>query len=338
MLQEIYIPEFQNSAGKLHDICLTYQFFGRDPEHAPVVLVNHALTGNSQVSGDNGWWNAIVGRGKAIDTDTYSVLAFNIPGNGYNGNEHHLIHNYKEFRLKDVAKLQSIALQKLGISKLFAIIGGSIGGALAWELAVLQPNLAEIIIPIASDYKTTDWVLANCKVQDQILNNSSEPVKDARMHAMTFYRTPQSLTHKFKRSKHTEEPLFKVESWLKYHGDQLDSRFLLASYKLMNHLLTTIDISEGTNNFIEVAQKINSSIHLITIDSDWFFLAEENWDTYVNLSMVKKDIRINEIKSIHGHDAFLIETNQVENILRPIFKTEHKSELNGTQVKGRIKL
>lgn len=319
MLQEIIIPKFKNNAGRIQDIYLSYQVFGQDLHEAPVVLVNHSLTGNSQITGENGWWNEIVGRGKTIDTEIFSVLAFNIPGNGFNGKEEQLIENYKDFSLRDVAKLQLYALEELELSSLFAIVGGSIGGALAWEIAALKPEIAENIIPIAADYKATDWVLANCKVQDQILNNSSSPVKDARMHAMTFYRTPQSLTKKFNRGKNGENPEFKVEGWLQYHGDKLEERFQLASYKLMNHLLTTIDISAGTGNYLDVAGKIEGNIHIVTVNSDWFFLAEENWDAYVNLSLIKNNINIQEIRSIHGHDAFLIECSQIRKILKPIF-------------------
>lgn len=320
MLQEIYIKNFKNSAGGNQDIHLSFQQFGQPFELAPTVLVNHALTGNSQITGDNGWWSGIVGPGKTIDTNHYAVLAFNIPGNGFSGKKEDLIENYKDFSLKDIARIQKLALEELKINKLFAIIGGSIGGALAWELAALQPDLAENIIPIATDYKATDWVLANCKVQEQILNNSSSPVKDARMHAMTFYRTPQSLGKKFNRSREEIKPCYKVEGWLQYHGDKLEERFQLASYKLMNHLLTTIDISNGSGNCLEAAERIKGHIHIITVNSDWFFLADENWETYVDLSLAKSNVSINEIKSIHGHDAFLIEASQLVRFLKPVFK------------------
>ena len=324
MLQELCLKDFENSAGTVQDIYLSFQQFGQNPDTAPVVLINHALTGNSQITGKLGWWTNIVGPEKCIDTEKFSILAFNIPGNGFNGKKEHLIDNYKEFTLSDIAKIQALALQQLKIEKLFAIIGGSIGGALAWELAALKPDLAENIIPIATDYKATDWVLANCKVQEQILNNSKEPVKDARMHAMTFYRTPQSLSKKFNRTKEEVKPCYKVEGWLQYHGDKLEERFQLASYKLMNHLLTTIDISKGSENYLEEAKKIEGNIHIVTVNSDWFFLADENWDTYVNLSLVKNNVSIHEIRSIHGHDAFLIEAAQLARFLNPVFGSINK--------------
>src|SRR5690606_1073942 len=318
MLSKLIIEDFENSTGSRQDIVLSYQIFGQPLEEAPVVLVNHALTGNSEVSGERGWWKELIGEWKSIDTRHFSILAFNMPGNGFSEAEENLLDNYQEFTLRDIARIQSKALEKLGISKLHAIIGGSIGGALAWELAALRPELAENIIPIATDYKTTDWVLAHCKVQDQILRNSSTPVYDARMHAMTFYRSPQSFTEKFHRSKDEVTSEFQIQSWLSHHGKKLETRFQLAAYKLMNHLLTTIDISRGTGRYIEVAKKIEGHIHIIPVNSDWFFLAEEDSETYVNLSLVKDNGSIRQISSIHGHDAFVIEHRHLSRILNPL--------------------
>ena len=321
-LQELQISGFRNSAGTLQDIVVSFQSFGPAIGNAPVVLVNHALTGNSLVTGKKGWWKELVGPDKVINTNRYTVLAIDMPGNGSTEKNHHLIQNYKEFTLQDYAKIYVQVLEMLGINRLFAAIGGSIGGALAWELAVLQPDLIEHLIPVATDYKATDWVLAHCRVQEQILNNSVTPVHDARMHAMTFYRTPQSLRSKFNLRTHGCNGEHGVCDWLSHHGRALEGRFRLASYKLMNHLLTTVDISRGTGNYLEAAAKINAHIHIITIDSDWFFLAEENWEAYVDLSCSKAAISIHEVKSIHGHDAFLIEHRQVANFLKPIFNSQ----------------
>ncbi|GAA4315018.1 alpha/beta fold hydrolase [Pontixanthobacter gangjinensis] len=330
MLQEITIENFKNSAGTVQDIHLSYQFFGKKPTEAPIILVNHALTGNSLVTGSKGWWKELIGKNKCIDINRFCVLAFNIPGNGFKGPEDQFFENYKEFRLRDIAEIQAQALEKLNITKLFAIIGGSIGGALAWELAVLKPELAENIIPIACDYKSTDWLVANCRIQGHILNNSSNPVHDARMHAMTFYRTPQSLAQKFEGKRNRENQAFEVENWLLHHGEKLKNRFTLPSYKLMNHLLTTIDISDGTGNHLEAASRIKGDIHIVTVNSDLFFLAEENWNSYVELSLLKNNISIHEIRSIHGHDAFLIETDQLNKFLKPIFQSTIQANENNT--------
>ena len=327
VLQYINISNYTTKSGKTTAITLSYQLFGKPLHEAPIVLINHALTGNSNVTGEGGWWTQIVGPGKVIDTNLYTVLAFNIPGNGQDQNPSNLIENYKDFTARDIAQIFVLALEDLKITQLFAVIGGSVGGGLAWELAALRPSLIEHLIPVASDWKSTDWLLANCHIQDRILNNSSEPLADARMHAMSLYRTPESLKSKFDRTFQDGEAIFAVESWLNYHGNVLNERFQLAAYKMMNQVLRTIDITQGQQDFIQVASKITSNIHIITINSDLFFKPEENWETYVDLKTHKDNVTISEIQSIHGHDAFLIEFAQLEVILEGIFRMVSKSHM-----------
>ncbi|MCF6294653.1 MAG: alpha/beta fold hydrolase [Flavobacteriaceae bacterium] len=318
-LQYINIDNYETANGSRLDINLSYQTFGKNLNEAPIVLVNHALTGNSNVCGQNGWWQDLIGKDKCIDTSTYAVLAFNIPGNGYDGITENLIDNYKDFNTRDIAKIFALGLEQLNISHLFAVIGGSVGGGIAWELAALKPDLIEYVIPIAADWKSTDWLIANCYIQDNILNNSNMPLSDARIHAMTLYRTPESLAAKFGRTK-KDVQLFNVESWLHHHGKVLNKRFQLTAYKMMNQVLRTIDILYNRGDFLEVASAIKSHIHIITINSDLFFKSEENWNTYVALKSIKENVTIGEIKSIHGHDGFLIEYEQLSKLLDPVFQ------------------
>jgi homoserine O-acetyltransferase len=318
MLNSLKIEQFKtHNSSSYGSIPLSYETFGRPLGTAPIVLVNHALTGNSSVVGKHGWWKDLIGEDKCIDTSQYSILAFNIPGNGYDG---FLIDNYEDFSVFDVAKLFLKGLELLKINSLFAVIGGSLGGSVTWQMAVLRPELTEHIIPIASDWKATDWVLAQCRIQKQLLENSSQPLEDARMHAMTFYRTPQSLTAKFDRTKQLGSKNYDVENWLQSHGEKLQKRFHLKAYKLMNHLLTTTNVTDGTRDFIDSAKRIKGAIHLIGIDSDQFYLNEEINRSYLTLSEFKSNISFSEINSIHGHDGFLIEFDQLTEMLKDIFQ------------------
>ncbi|HMI07651.1 MAG TPA: hypothetical protein VK528_08915, partial [Flavobacterium sp.] len=220
----------------------------------------------------------------------------------------------------DIASVFWKGLGILNIENLFAIIGGSLGGGIAWEMAALKPNAIENLIPIATDWKATDWVIANVLVQDQILNNSDNPIPDARTHAMLLYRTPQSLTRKFNRNKSGDN--FDIEDWLIHHGIKLQNRFRLASYKLMNHLLRTINIVNAKEEFLQTASKIESNIHLVAVDTDLFFIPSETRQTYEVLQLIKSNVFYHEIQSIHGHDAFLIEYEQLSKIIQPIFNTQ----------------
>jgi homoserine O-acetyltransferase len=319
-LQTIELQQFELQSGARFDIDLSYQVFGQPLHTAPVVLVNHALTGNSQLCGSNGWWQTIVGSGKVIDTDTYTVVAFNIPGNGFGEPSVQLTKHYTEFTAADMARSFIAGLDQLQIDHLYAIIGGSLGGGLVWELAKLRPQLAKHLVPIAADWKATDWLVANCYIQDQILNNSSRPVQDARRHAMTFYRTPESLNTKFQGE--CQDPVRNVKSWLDYHGEALERRFSAGAYKMMNQLLKTIRFAETREEFLNKARDISGHIHLITINSDLLFKPEENWNSFIDLKTVKDNVSIGEIKSIHGHDAFLIEHQQLTKLLKPIFQNK----------------
>lgn len=319
-LKHITLQNFNSEKGIVTNaITLSYQLFGKKLHTAPVVLINHALTGNSNVAGENGWWRDLVGEDKVINTKKYTVIAFNIPGNGFDGL---VIENYKDFVARDIANIFLKGLETLKIKELFAIVGGSLGGGIAWEMAVLNPKITTHLIAIATDWKSTDWLIANCQIQEQFLTNSSNPVHDARMHAMLCYRTPESFKERFQRSKNKDLEIFNVESWLLHHGAKLQERFQLSAYKLMNQLLKTIDVTKGRDE--NVLDTIEANIHIIGVNSDLFFTAEENKETHKHLALTNPNVTYNEINSVHGHDAFLIEYKQLEKIIVPIFNKNYK--------------
>lgn len=318
-LSYITLENYTTFAGETTLVNLSYQVFGPALGTAPVVLITHALTGNSQVTGEGGWWTSLVGPEKAIDTEKYTVVAFNIPGNGHDGLEENLYDNYKIFTAKDVARIFSIGLEKLGVTKLFANVGGSLGGGIAWELSVLKPLLAKHLIVVATDWKASDWVIANTMIQESILENSCNPLHDARMHAMLMYRTPDSFTLKFNRTKNDNLGIFNIESWLQYHGKKLEERFQLSAYKQLNYILSSIDVSSGYANFKEAIYSLTADIHMVTVDSDALFTLKEDKETVRQLREIKQSVNHQVIRSIHGHDAFLIEFDQLDNFMYPIF-------------------
>ena len=289
---------FTTNVGEIKEIPLSYQLFGKDLYSAPVILINHALTGNSDVAGENGWWKTLVGENKVIDTNKFSILCFNVPGNGF---DDFFIDDYQNFTTKDIAILFLQGLKELNINKLFALVGGSIGGSIAWEMLAQKTDLAQHFIPIATDYKTSDWLHSQCLVQQFLLESNEKPLEKARIHAMLCYRTPESLNFRFKNEFDAEKKIRKSQDWLNYHGKALNERFSLKAYRLMNHLLMTINVPE--KNILSIEAKI----HLIAVDSDLFFPAFEIKKTNDLLKSNHKKSTYNEIKSMHGHDAFLME-------------------------------
>ena len=295
---------------------LSFQTFGQDYNTAPIVLVNHPLTGDSRVTGEFGWWNNLIGESKPIDTNTYAIISFNIPGNGFDGN---LIDDFESWNTGTIARYFYEGLKQLGVGHLHTVMGGSLGAGISWEMAALYPDFITNLIPVGGDWKSTDWMIANTFVQKQILALSSDSLDVARMHAMLCYRTPESFKIKFNRTVNEELGLFNVESWLSYHGEKLTNRFQVQAYKTMNHLLGSIDITRDGRTFEEIVNSIKSSIHIFSIDSDLFFPLSEDKETVERAKKVGVTINHQIITSKYGHDAFLMESEKVVPLLSPIF-------------------
>lgn len=324
MVKTLVIDQFTTISGAEYEqLPVSYRVFGPDLHQAPIICINHALTGNANVSGETGWWRDLVGPDKAIDTQCFTVLAFDIPGNGANG---FVIENYQDFTAKDMARLLLMALSKLGVNELHALIGASLGGGIAWEMIALTPKLCRHFIPVASDCESSDWLIANCHLQEQILLNSKQPVPDARKHAMMCYRTPQSFSRRFQRKKQANQPLFQVESWLNHHGDSLDKRFSLQAYLLMNQLLKTVD--SGIRDNPKRAAQISAQIHLVAIDSDLFYPVTDTQELFQLLKqhLAPTQVDYHEINSPHGHDAFLIEKQQTAHIMNLILNSKQRHQ------------
>ena len=316
-IKTISILDFKTHSGAVFDsIKLYYQQFGKQIGTAPVVLVNHSLTGDSKLTGEGGWWNEMIGPDKIIDTNRYTVLGFNIPGNGVMDQT---FSNPEDFHAGDIAFLFLKGLHALDIKFLHALIGGSIGGGIAWEMIAIEPKLCKFLVPVAADWKANDWIIANTFLQNRILKNSKKPLEDARIHAMLTYRTPQSFDSRFGRTKNQELEVYNIESWLMYHGDKLAKRFKLKAYQMMNHLLASVNIEREGKSVEDIIKKINAEIHLIAIDSDLFFTPGEDRKTFEIGKKIKKNIFYHELTSIHGHDAFLIENEKMAQILAKIF-------------------
>ena len=188
------------------------------------------------------------------------------------------------------------------------------GASCPVRMLALNKSLFENFIPIASDWKSADWVIGNCYVQDRILNTSNRPIFDARIHAMTTYRTPESFTKKFGRSLR-REGFYNMESWLEHHGDKLEERFTLSAYKMMNQVLRTINVADDLDGFVTKMEGVETFIHMININSDLFFKINETYDTYNTLKSFGFNVKFNTIDSEDGHDAFLIEFEQISNFI-----------------------
>lgn len=312
--------EFKTQTGFVYkNFEISYQLFGKPLHKAPIILVLHPLTANSNVAGKKGWWQKIISKKGTIDLEKYTVIAFNILGNGYDEKPENLIYNYEDFSCKDLAFIFKKALEKLNIQKLHSIMGASLGGMIAWEFLMRFPKFSEQYIFISTDWKTTDWILGYVQVQKQILQNSRFPMHDARMMGMLFFRSPESFAEKFKNQKEEKSNIPKVKSWLFHHAKTIENRYTLPAYKMVTHLKTTCKMGYTKKDFKDFAKKIQAKIIQIAVDSDLLYPSKENKKTHQILKKMKKNSYYEEMKSIHGHDSFLIEYEQLKTILKNYF-------------------
>jgi homoserine O-acetyltransferase len=326
-MKNIRTIDFQNfnlEKGKMQElISLSYQIVGQPIGSAPVIVVNHSLTGNSNICGRNGWWNGIIGEGKTIDTESYTIITFNIPGNGYNENPEDLIQNYRDFTIRDISTLFWEGLFNLKVNSLFAVIGGGLGGAIAWEMAVLQPKRIENLIPIATDWKTTDRIIANVLIQDQLLNNSEDAMVDARYYANLYFKNPVYVNQLFRRTNVETSSITAIEKCISNQN-----KCQISGYRLMNFIQKSNDLCRNRADFTSIIRSIHATIHLIGIDTDGIYSVDENRITFLKLRKFKTDVFYHEIESNFGQDAYLNETATIASFLQPIFKSKQISVRN----------
>ena len=316
MLPSIRISDFETvQKQRLAPFPLAYEVFGQPLGSAPLILVGHALTANSTLVGEKGWWEPIVGPQKAIDTDRASVLCFNIPGNGYDG---FFFDNEDYLTATDIARIFILGLKALDISEVALFVAGSIGGGIAWSMIAQNEVRFKRFVPIATDWKSTDWVIAHCHIQERLLQEETEwGLKLARQHAMLTYRTPQSFDTRFQRERKSSK--YAVESWLDYHGDALSARFHAKAYRHLNRILRQIDAVPEGQTFESVFAPVQTEFFVVSITSDLLFIPTEDDKTVNALRALGKPTDHFKIYSLHGHDAFLIEHDQVAAVIKGIW-------------------
>jgi homoserine O-acetyltransferase len=330
---------------KLHSVNIRYETCGTlDAEGSNAILVLHALSGNSHVTGyfseqdtKPGWWNDMVGPGKAIDTEKYYVVCSNVIG-GCSGSTGPRsvnpatseIYNldFPVITIADMVRAQFRLMQHLQIDKWLAVIGGSMGGMQVLEWAVSYPEHVHSAIAIATTARLSpqsiafDWVGREAIMTDPNWQNGNylehppeKGLSTARMLAHITYLSDESMSRKFGRDLQESEQYsfdfaknFKVESYLKYQGQTFVDRFDANSYLYITRAMDYFDISERTGGDLAAAlAKVKSSFLIVSFSSDWLFPTAESREIVNALIANSIEVSFCEIKSGYGHDAFLLE-------------------------------
>jgi len=320
----------------------TYGELSEDRDNA--VLVCHALSGSHHAAGtraedpeDVGWWDNMIGPGKPVDTDKLHVISCNNLG-GCHGSTGPRSPNPASGRpyggdfpvvtVDDWVESQRLLLDRMGIERLFAVIGGSLGGMQGLRWAQLHPDRVENVAAIAVTPRlTAENIAFNDIARQSIMRDPHYCERDpdapdqpmnglavARMLAHVTYVSGDLMAQKFGRQrrggggpKYGFGVEYEVESYLRYQGDKFASRFDPNTYLLMTKALDYFDLSDGHGGDLDAALKgVASRILLVSFRSDWRFSPEMSRELLRSLLANRVDVSYAELDSQQGHDSFLL--------------------------------
>jgi homoserine O-acetyltransferase len=327
----LHFPEpFELENGiSLQGIDITYTTSGTlNRQKDNVVWVFHALTGNAEPSA---WWPGLFGSGNFFDPEDYFIVCANVIGSCYGSTGPESINKFtgmpylQHFPLitiKDMVKAHELLRKRLNIKKIKIGIGGSLGGQQLLEWSVTQPDLFDIIIPIATNAKHSAWGIAFNEAQrmaltadntyyDGTLTGGRAGLKAARAIAMISYRT-QDI---YKKNQTDIEPLidnFRASSYQQYQGEKLSQRFSPHAYYILSKAMDSHNVGRGHKSMNKALNNINSKALVVGIKTDLLFPVEEQ--ELIANEIPKGEIQI--IESIFGHDGFLVETKLLSETIK----------------------
>jgi len=352
-------PLYLESGRILEPYTIAYETYGElNSDKSNVILICHALSGSHHAAGKAdgsnkvGWWDDLIGDGKAVDTTKYFVICTNVLGSCF-GSTSPMSNNYplhQPFRLKfpvltikDMIKAQMHLLSSLGIYKLKAIIGGSMGGMQALQFAVDYPNLSQHIVALASTDETRAWAIAFNKVAIEAIrqdprfedgNYNPEAFKEIGLSGLAIgriaghisYLSPKSMDKKFSRDYVGNDGLFElfgryeVERYMEYNTANFSKYFDPLSYLYIVKAINTFSLQRGYDSLQEAVSRIKADIHLISFSSDYLFFPHEMRELHELLMANSISSSYHDIQSDYGHDAFLVEVYKFEQEIREILK------------------
>lgn len=320
----------------LRGVEVAYELYGHlSPAADNVVLVCHALTGSAGAGGPSGWWEPLIGRGRAIDTARYAVLCSNILGSCYGttgptstdpatGEPYGPA--FPEITVGDMVAAQQALVRELGIARLASVAGGSLGGLQVLEWAARAPGMVDSIVPIGCGIAHQPWQIAFNEVARQAIRTdpawnggsyTEQPAQGlalARMIAMISYRSAESFRERFGREKgHTRghRGEFDVSAYLYGQGDKLVRRFDANAYMRITTAMDAFDVGAGRGGAVKALAGFTGPGLVIGIDSDILYPVADQLEIVETLRENGNHVEYREITSIHGHDAFLMEWDQL---------------------------
>jgi homoserine O-acetyltransferase/O-succinyltransferase len=369
-------PVRLDSGRELHPVRVAYETYGTlSPKRDNVILVCHALSGDAHAAGSStvppdastrdgfgaedrdgasgaglGWWDGMIGPGKAFDTDRFHVVSTNLLGGcrGTTGPSSTDPETGKPYgpdfpvlTVADMVRTQRAFLDALGIERLAAVAGGSLGGMQALEWAILYPDQVDSIVVIASTHALHPQGMAwNAIARESIMRDPDwqggryygtgrapdAGMGVARMVGHVTYLSAPALHDKFGRRlqfaddiRYTiTEPEFEVENYLRHQADSFVKRFDANTYLTMSRALTYFDLARqyGDGSLAKALEGVLARTLLITFSSDWLYPPVASEEIHEALAALGKPVELHLIDAPYGHDCFLLEEARQTPIVR----------------------
>jgi len=343
-----------DSGERLGPITLAYETYGQlNADRSNAILICHALSGDSHAAGyyteadkGPGWWDSCIGPGKAFDTDRFFIICSNVIGgcqgstgpesiNPATGEPYGL--NFPVVTIGDMVRAQRHLIDHLGIVKLLAVAGGSMGGMQVLQWTVSYPNRMHAAIPLATTASHSPMLIAFSEVGRQAIyadpnwNGGDYYDKQApnaglavaRMVGHITYLSEESMHQKFSRRLQEREQYgydfqteFEIESYLRYNGLRFTERFDANTYLYVTKAMDYFDLSDGHASLTEAFTSSNHITYLVvSFTSDWLYPTYHSKEMVSALMAAGADVTYCDLQSTWGHDAFLLEVETMNNLL-----------------------
>jgi homoserine O-acetyltransferase len=341
-------PFLLDNGGTLQPVTLHYALYGElSPRRDNVVLVCHALSGSARIAD---WWADMFGPDGVFDPSRYCYLCSNILGSCYGSTGPQTIdprtgHSYgPDFPLvtvADMVRAQARLLDHLGIQRVRAVLGGSIGGMQALQWAIDYPDRVEACVPIGATPLSAMGLALN-HLQRQAIGNdpdfcagryASQPARGlalARAIAMISYKSAELFTQRNGRKpdRSGEDPYrslsgrFDVAGYLDHQGNKFVSRYDANAYLVISRAMDLFDPARQYGSEQTALRRIRARVLLISISSDWLFPAADVQALYQRMRAAGVNCELGELTSDHGHDGFLADPAGLTALLRPVLAPE----------------
>ena len=349
MITETQLVQFDSisldSGATLAPVDVAYETYGElNAEKTNAILILHAFSGDAHAAGQDketgaaGWWDNMIGPGKAFDTHRYFIISSNVLS-GCRGTSGPSSINpetgcpyamsFPPVTIADMVRLQKMLIDHLGIKRLLAVAGGSMGAMQALQWAVAYPDAVAAAIPIAGTARHSAQQIAFNEVGRQAIMADPDwnegnyygkrpPARGlavARMVGHITYMSDQSMREKFGR-RLRDQNQFEVESYLRYRGSQFVDRFDANSYLYITKAMDYFDLTSDRQSLTAAFEAVKSRFLVISFTSDWLYPSYQSLEVVRALRGRNCDVAYCELPTNYGHDAFLVNVGEQAELVR----------------------